>query len=129
MPRPPEGEPHAGVGHEQPLEHLPIGQQQFTLAEISELTGIPADALLTLVTEGAPRYTRLSRRQREVLTFLAAEMDETGNPPTVREIGAKLGGLSPATVQEHLDGLKKKGYIMRSAPRARDLIILRRSPE
>ncbi len=125
MSRPLEGESHLGTGHDQPPVDLPIEERKFTLAEISGLTGILADVLLTLATEGAPRRTRLSRRQREVFTFVDNEIKKTGNAPSVREIGAALGGISPAAVHEHLTALKKKGYITRSAPRAYDLTILR----
>ena len=39
---------------------------------------------------------------------------ETGYPPTVRELGEHLGLRSSCTVQRHLEALERKGFIRRN---------------
>ncbi len=104
---------------------IPIEERKFTLAEISKLAGIRPEVLLNLVTQPSHHNTRLSRRQRKILEFITTEIDSNGYSPTIREIGVALGGISPATVHEHLQALTQKGYILRSAPRATGLTVLR----
>jgi repressor LexA len=50
---------------------------------------------------------------------------EKGYPPTVREIGERLGLRSSCTVQRHLEALERKGYIKRDRTKARSVEILR----
>ncbi len=54
----------------------------------------------------------LTKRQHRVLRTIETILDE-GYSPSVRDIGGVLG-LAPATVQQHLDILERKGYIRRS---------------
>jgi repressor LexA len=58
----------------------------------------------------------ISTRTEEVLDFIIEFAKEMGYPPTVREIGAKLGMASPATVQAHITYLIEAGYIIRGEP-------------
>jgi len=44
----------------------------------------------------------LTRRQREILTFVQRYADAHGYPPSVREIGQALGLTSSSTVHSHL---------------------------
>ena len=62
----------------------------------------------------------LSSRQAEILEFISQHCDETGYPPTVREIGNAVGLASPSTVHAHLAKLTDGGYLSRdsSKPRA-----------
>jgi repressor LexA len=64
--------------------------------------------------------TRLTDRQREILDFIAKQMEERGYPPSVREIGEAVGLTSPSTVHSHLSTLQKLGFLQRdpSKPRA-----------
>jgi len=55
----------------------------------------------------------LSPRQREILDFLVATMDQTGVFPSYREIGRALGIGSTNGVSDHLKALERKGYIER----------------
>jgi repressor LexA len=55
----------------------------------------------------------LSPRQREMLDYLIATVDQSGVFPTYREIGAALGIGSTNGVSDHLKALERKGYIER----------------
>lgn len=62
----------------------------------------------------------LTVRQRQILECIERSMRDRGYPPSVREIGAKVGLTSPSTVHNHLNTLEKRGYLRRdpSKPRA-----------
>lgn len=53
----------------------------------------------------------LTKRQRQVLTFIKRHIAEKGYPPTVREICSHFGFSSPLSAQQHIDALERKGYI------------------
>ena len=55
----------------------------------------------------------LTQRQHRVLQTIERFVQDEGYTPSVREIGGVLG-LAPATVQQHLEVLERKGYIRRS---------------
>lgn len=55
----------------------------------------------------------LSPRQREILDFIVAQVDQSGVVPSYREIGAALGIESTNAVSDHLKALMRKGYIER----------------
>ncbi len=55
----------------------------------------------------------LTQRQHRVLQTIERFVQDEGYTPSVREIGGILG-LAPATVQQHLEVLERKGYIRRS---------------
>ena len=63
----------------------------------------------------------LTERQREVLTFIARSIEERGYPPTLREIGTRLGIRSTNGVNDHLKALEKKGYLQREDLKSRAL--------
>ncbi len=54
---------------------------------------------------------QLTERQQEILTFIKQFREESGYPPTLREIGKKFGISSTFGVKRHLDALVKKGYL------------------
>ena len=66
----------------------------------------------------------LTERQRQVLESIHTIAGEKGYPPTVREIGDRLGLRSSCTVQRHLEALERKGYIKRDRTKARSVEIL-----
>ena len=68
---------------------------------------------------------KLSRRQKEVLQSIRLIFQETGYPPTVRELGERLGLRSSCTVQRHLETLERKGFIKRNPTKARTIEITR----
>jgi repressor LexA len=67
----------------------------------------------------------LPERQRQILKVIEDTVREQGYPPTVREIGAKVGLMSPASVQGHLAALETRGYIRRGASKRRALEVTR----
>jgi repressor LexA len=66
----------------------------------------------------------LSPRQREILEFVNAHVDEHGYPPTVREIGQAVGLTSPSTVHAHLARLESAGLIRRDPTKPRALEVI-----
>lgn len=67
----------------------------------------------------------LTERQKQVQRAIYELYQATGHPPTVREIGKRLGLKSSCTVQRHLDALEKKGFIRRSRTKARSIEIVK----
>jgi repressor LexA len=65
----------------------------------------------------------LTKRQQEIWEFLVEYVDGHGYPPTVREIGERVGLASPSTVHAHLANLERAGLIKRdpTKPRALEL--------
>src|SRR5574344_1328147 len=64
---------------------------------------------------------RLTKKQKEVLTFIKKYIVEYGFPPSVREICAGLGLSSPATVHTHLTQLELKGAITKTKSKFRTI--------
>ncbi len=62
---------------------------------------------------------KISTRQREILTFIEAQMRDRGYPPSVREIGEAVGLNSPSTVHTHLNTLNRLGYLRRDPTKPR----------
>ncbi|HJV66098.1 MAG TPA: transcriptional repressor LexA [Geomonas sp.] len=56
---------------------------------------------------------QLTARQQEVLDFVSGYIDEHGYPPSLREIGRKLGVSGTLGVIKHLEALEKKGWLRR----------------
>jgi len=65
----------------------------------------------------------LTQRQSEILSFIRESAEEQKGVPSVREIMARFGFASPATVASHLELLEKKGAIRREAGRSRNIIL------
>lgn len=66
----------------------------------------------------------LTKRQREILSFLSSYTDENGYAPSFEEIAESFGFTSLATVHEHLSNLERKGYIRRGYNESRSIEIL-----
>jgi repressor LexA len=66
----------------------------------------------------------LTARQQEIWNYLVEYVDRHGYPPTVREIGERVGLASPSTVHAHLANLERAGLLKRdpTKPRALELI-------
>jgi SOS-response transcriptional repressor LexA len=61
---------------------------------------------------GAMLYWQpLTKRQREVWVFLVEHYDRTGLGATWRQIRDHFSLRSYATVQEHLENLRARGYV------------------
>lgn len=70
---------------------------------------------------------QLTDRQTVALDAITDAIDETGYPPTIRELGDVLGIASTNGVNDHLKALERKGYIKRDGAQARGLTPLRYS--
>jgi repressor LexA len=71
----------------------------------------------------------LTGRQQEIWDFLVEYVDGHGYPPTVREIGEKVGLASPSTVHAHLANLERAGLLKRDPTKPRALeLVGRRAP-
>ncbi len=66
-----------------------------------------------------PANHKLSKRQQDILEFIADQMRERGFPPSVREIGEAVGLTSPSTVHSHLATLQKHGFLRRDPDKPR----------
>jgi repressor LexA len=66
----------------------------------------------------------LTKRQQEILDFIAEYGAQHGYPPTVRDIGKAVGLASSSTVHQHLANLEQLGMLRRdpSKPRALELL-------
>lgn len=65
----------------------------------------------------------LTRRQRQMLAFVGIYARTHGYPPSIREIGRRMGITSTNGVAQHLDCIAAKGYITRAFGRSRGLEI------
>ena len=66
----------------------------------------------------------LTKRQREILTYLGNYSESNGYAPSFEEIAGQFSYNSLATVHEHLSNLERKGYIKRSYNESRAIQIL-----
>ena len=74
----------------------------------------------------------LTARQQEIWNYLVEYVDRHGYPPTVREIGERVGLASPSTVHAHLANLERAGLLRRDPTKPRALELLgreRREPD
>src|SRR5207237_7735153 len=63
----------------------------------------------------------LTQRQQMVLDFIRQSIHDRGYPPTIREIGARMGIRSTNGVNDHLRALERKGYLTREDMKSRAL--------
>jgi repressor LexA len=63
----------------------------------------------------------LTKRQKEILDFLEEFHGENGYSPSFEEIAQHFGYTSLATVHEHLENLRQKGYIRKSYNASRSI--------
>lgn len=63
----------------------------------------------------------LTRRQRQVLNFVARFIEERGYCPSYEEIGEGMGLSSLATVHKHITTLESKGFLRRGEHQSRSL--------
>ena len=66
----------------------------------------------------------LTKRQREILNYLADFIQQHGYAPSLEEIGQRFGLSSLATVHKHLTNLEGKGFIRRSWNKSRAVEII-----
>src|ERR1051326_4855406 len=63
----------------------------------------------------------LTTRPEQTLDYLRQSIEQRGYPPTLREIGAKMGIRSTNGVNDHLRALERKGYLTREDMKSRAL--------
>jgi len=63
----------------------------------------------------------LTKRQREILTYLGSYSEDHGYAPSFEEIATQFNYNSLATVHEHLTNLERKGYIKRAYNESRGI--------
>src|SRR4029078_9850482 len=63
----------------------------------------------------------LTQRQQMVLDFIRQSISDRGYPPTLREIGARMGIRSTNGVNDHLRALERKGDLTREDMKSRAL--------
>ena len=66
----------------------------------------------------------LTKRQREILSYLTEYQESNGYAPSFEEIALQFNYNSLATVHEHLTNLERKGYIKRSYNESRAMKLL-----
>src|ERR1700746_4010738 len=64
----------------------------------------------------------LTERQQAILDFINEYVQGNGFPPSVREIGQHFG-VYPATVQDHISALERKGYLQKKRFQSRTLSV------
>jgi repressor LexA len=63
----------------------------------------------------------LTKRQREILSYVEGFIESEGYSPSFEEIAAFFGYSSLATVHEHLSNLERKGYLRKNYNKSRSL--------
>lgn len=63
--------------------------------------------------------SELTGKRREILEFIASQIQRRGYPPSVREIGEAVGLASSSTVHAHLTTLARGGYLRRDPTKPR----------
>jgi len=69
----------------------------------------------------------LTNRQRKIFEFILLNIEKFGYPPSIPEVQKKFSFKSPNAVQDHLEALKRKGYIARRPHKSRGIEILNRT--
>jgi repressor LexA len=70
---------------------------------------------------------QLTEKQRNALEFIQSEIKSKGRPPTLREIGSRIGISSTNGVRYVLDALERKGFLERSPMLSRGIELTSRS--
>lgn len=63
----------------------------------------------------------LTKRQAQILEFITKHITENNFAPSYREIGAHFGLSSTATIAEHIESLRNKGYLTLTENSARSI--------
>jgi repressor LexA len=73
--------------------------------------------------DGPPDATGLTPRQQRVLNVIRDSLELRGYPPSMREIGEKVGLTSSSSVAHQLKVLQEKGFLKRDPNRPRALSV------
>jgi repressor LexA len=77
------------------------------------------DQTVTELPDGPADATGLTPRQRRVLDVIRDSVDRRGYPPSMREIGERVGLTSSSSVSHQLRVLEQKGLLRRDPNRPR----------
>ncbi|HEU4948228.1 MAG TPA: transcriptional repressor LexA [Kribbella sp.] len=77
------------------------------------------DQSVTELPDGPADATGLTPRQRRVLDVIRESVDSRGYPPSMREIGERVGLTSSSSVSHQLRVLEQKGLLRRDPNRPR----------
>ncbi|QNN52279.1 transcriptional repressor LexA [Nocardioides mesophilus] len=80
-------------------------------------------AKVTELPDGPPDASGLTTRQQRVLTVIKDSIERRGYPPSMREIGERVGLTSSSSVAHQLRVLEEKGYLKRDPNRPRALSV------
>jgi repressor LexA len=97
----------SGSSKDDPTTDSAVTEQTATDQTVTELPDGPADA------------TGLTPRQRRVLDVIRDSVDRRGYPPSMREIGERVGLTSSSSVSHQLRVLEQKGLLRRDPNRPR----------
>ena len=81
-------------------------------------------AAVHALPDGAPDEDGLTARQRLILEFITAAVEERGFPPSMREIGEAVGLASTSSVTHQLSQLEKSGHLKRDLRNARSMEVV-----
>src|SRR5690349_23109076 len=73
--------------------------------------------------DGPPDARGLAPRQQRVLTTIRDSLETRGYPPSMREIGERVGLTSSSSVAHQLRVLEEKGFLKRDPNRPRALSV------
>ncbi len=73
--------------------------------------------------DGPPDSTGLTPRQQRVLAVIRDSIEHRGYPPSMREIGERVGLTSSSSVAHQLRVLEQKGFLKRDPNRPRALSV------
>lgn len=73
---------------------------------------------------GRPVEDQITEVQKRMLNELSAFISEVGYPPTMSELGEKLG-ITSASAHNLVKQLERKGFVRREARKARSLLVVR----
>jgi repressor LexA len=96
------------------------GKRGGTPNDSPETTG---SATVRELPDGPADASGLTPRQQRVLTVIRESLVARGYPPSMREIGEKVGLTSSSSVAHQLRTLEEKGYIKRDPNRPRALSV------
>jgi repressor LexA len=68
--------------------------------------------------------TGLTKRQRQVLDFIQQNQQMEGVAPTMREIAGHFGFASPRAASDHVEALRRKGFLASEPGTARSLRVI-----
>src|SRR5512144_138375 len=78
---------------------------------------------VTALPDGPPDASGLTPRQQRVLTVIRDSIERRGYPPSMREIGERVGLTSSSSVAHQLRVLEEKGFLKRDPNRPRALSV------